>query len=121
MGGDLSAIVPRASRRPRTSMCLVKVGSRTVQIKTPAFQPGHSAGFNVADPFPSGACGSLRDRHARLRPGISSPLGGFATSHPPLAAVAAPLVMAGSTGHLIASGAVVNINDSVADLLHILP
>ena len=92
-----------------------------MQIKTPAFQPGHSADFNVADPFPSGACGSLRDRHARLRPGISSPLGGSATSHPPLAAVAAPLVMAGLTGHLIASGAVVNINDSVADLLHILP
>ena len=45
--------------------------------------------FTVAVPFPSGACGSLRDRHARLRPGISSSLGGFATSRSPLAAVAA--------------------------------
>ena len=31
---------------------------------------------------------------------------------PPLAAVAAPLVMAGLTGHLAGSGAVDNINDS---------
>ena len=31
------------------------------------------------------------------------------------------IVMAGSTGHLIASGAVFNIDDSVANLLHILP
>ena len=38
MGGDLSAVVASASRRPRTSMCLVKVGSRTVQIAAPAFQ-----------------------------------------------------------------------------------
>ena len=52
-------------------------------------------------------------RHARLRPGISSPLGGSATSRPPLAAVAAPLVMAGLTGHLAGSGAVDNINDSL--------
>ena len=39
MGGDLSAVVASASRRPRTSMCLVKVGSRPAQIATPAFQP----------------------------------------------------------------------------------
>ena len=39
MGGDLSAVVASASRRPRTSMCLVKAGSRPVQIATPAFQP----------------------------------------------------------------------------------
>ncbi len=28
MGGDLSAVVASASRRPRASKCLVKVGSR---------------------------------------------------------------------------------------------
>ena len=39
MGGDLSAVVPSASRRPRTSKCLVKAGSLPVQIATPAFQP----------------------------------------------------------------------------------
>ena len=39
MGGDLSAVVASPSRRPRTSMCLVKVGSRPAQIATPAFQP----------------------------------------------------------------------------------
>lgn len=38
MGGDLSAVIASASRRPRTSMCLVKAGSRAVQIATPAFQ-----------------------------------------------------------------------------------
>jgi len=39
MGGDLSAVIASASRRPRTSMCLVMAGSRPVQIATPAFQP----------------------------------------------------------------------------------
>ena len=39
MGGDLSAVIASVSRRPRTSMCLVKAGSRPVQIATPAFQP----------------------------------------------------------------------------------
>ena len=39
MGGDLSAVIASASRRPRTSMCLVKAGSRPVQIAAPAFQP----------------------------------------------------------------------------------
>ena len=39
MGGDISVVVSSASRLPRTSMCLVKVGSRPVQIATPAFQP----------------------------------------------------------------------------------
>ena len=39
MGGDLSAVIDSASRRPRTSMCLVKAGSRPVQIATPAFLP----------------------------------------------------------------------------------
>ena len=50
MDGDLSVVVPSASRRPPPSMCLVKDGSRAVQIATPAFQstpvchdsiPGH--------------------------------------------------------------------------------
>lgn len=45
--------------------------------------------------------------------------GGYATSAPPLAAVAAPLVMAGLTGHLAASGTVDNINDSVSDVIRI--
>ena len=45
------------------------------------------------------------------------PLGGFATSRSPLAAVAASLVMAGLTGHLIASGAVNNVNVDVTDLV----
>ena len=31
MGGDLSAVVASASRRPRASTCLVKVGSRTAR------------------------------------------------------------------------------------------
>ena len=39
MGGDLSAVVASTSRRPRASKCLVEVGSRPVQIATPAFQP----------------------------------------------------------------------------------
>ena len=38
MGGDLSAVIASASRRPRVSTCLVKVDSRSVQIATPAFQ-----------------------------------------------------------------------------------
>ena len=38
MGGDLGAVVASASSRPRTSMCLVKVGSRSARCKTPAFQ-----------------------------------------------------------------------------------
>ena len=38
MGGDLSAVVASPSRRPQTSMCLVKVGSRPAQIATQAFQ-----------------------------------------------------------------------------------
>ena len=39
MGGDISAVVPSVSRRPRTSKCLVMAGSRQVQIASPAFQP----------------------------------------------------------------------------------
>ena len=81
-----------------------------MQIKTLAFQSGHSAELQRRWSLPFG---SLR------LPRV--PLGGFATSRSPLAAVAAPLVMAGLTCHLIASGAVVNINDSVAVLLNILP
>ena len=39
MGGDLNAVIASASRRPRTSKCLVMASSRPVQIATPAFQP----------------------------------------------------------------------------------
>jgi len=41
--------------------------------------------------------------------------GGSTTFAPPLAAVAAPLVMAGLTGHLAARGTVDNINVSDDD------
>ena len=79
MGGNLSAAVSSASRRPRTFPCLVKAGSRTVPRSFPF--------------------GSLR--LPRM------PLGGFATSRSPLAAVAA-------------RGAVDNINDSYNVPVHIL-
>ena len=71
MGSDISAAVASASRRPRTFPCLVKAGSRT-----------------VPQSFPFGSL-----RLPRM------PLGGFATSRTPLAAVAA-------------RGAVDNINDN---------
>ncbi len=77
-----------------------------MQIKTPAFQATGSAELQRRCSFPFG---SLR------LPRV--PLGGFATSRLPLAAVAAPPVMAGSTGHLIASGAVNNVNVDVSDLV----
>jgi len=38
MGGDLSEVIDSASRRPRTSMCLVMASSRPVPLVTPAFQ-----------------------------------------------------------------------------------
>ena len=87
----------------------VQAGSRTVPLVTPAFQSNGSAELQRRCSFPFG---SLR------LPRV--PLGGFATSRSPLAAVAAPLVMAGLTGHLAASGAVDNINDSVSGLVQIL-
>ena len=110
MGGDLSAVVASTSRRPRTSMCLVKAGSRPVQIATPAFQFSGSAELQRRCFLSSG----------RLRL-PSSTFGGFATSVPHPAAVAALLVMAGLTGHLIANGAVNNINISVYDSVNCLP
>ena len=61
MGGDISAVIPSARRRPRTFPCLVNAGSRTVPQSFPF--------------------GSLRLPQM--------PLGGFATSRSPLAAVAA--------------------------------
>ena len=73
--------------------CLVQVGSRAVLLVTPAFQSGGSVELQRRCSFPFG---SLR------LPLV--PLGGFATSRPPLAAVAA-------------RGAVDNINDSVSDLV----
>ena len=38
MDGDISVVVARASRRPRTSMRLVKIGNPIVAFATPAFQ-----------------------------------------------------------------------------------
>ena len=91
MGGDLTAVVASASRRPRPSSRLVKAGSRTVPRVTPAFQSGGSAELQRRCSIPFG---SLR------LPRV--PLGGFATSRPPLAAVAA-------------RGAVDNINVGESD------
>ena len=59
-------------------VCLVKVGSRTVPLVAPAFQSNGSAELQRRCSFPFG---SLR------LPRV--PLGGFATSRPPLAAIAA--------------------------------
>ena len=73
--------------------CLVQAGSRTVRWKTPAFQSNGSAEVQRRYSFPFG---SLR------LPRV--PLGGFATSRTPLAAVAA-------------RGAEENISDSVVDLV----
>lgn len=70
-------------------VCLVKVGSRTVPLVTPAFQSNGSAELQRRYSFPFG---SLR------LPQV--PLGGFATSRSPQAAVAA-------------RGAANNINDDV--------
>ena len=72
-------------------VCLVKVGSRTVPLVTPAFQSTDSAELQRRCSFPFG---SLR------LPRV--PLGGIATSRSPLAAVAA-------------RGAVDNINVSDDD------
>ena len=72
-------------------VCLVKVGSRTVPLVTPAFQSNGSAELQRRCSFPFG---SLR------LPRV--PLGGFATSRTPLAAVAA-------------RGAVDNINDDAVE------
>ena len=58
--------------------CLVQAGSRTVPLVTPAFQSNGSAELQRRCSFPFG---SLR------LPRV--PLGGFATSRSPLAAVAA--------------------------------
>ena len=97
MGGDLSAVVLSASRRPRTCPCLVEADNRTVPRVTPAFQSCHSAELQRRCSFPFG---SLR------LPRV--PLGGFATSVPPLAAVAA-------------DGAVDNINDRNRNLVRLFP
>ena len=73
-------------------VCLVKAGSRIVPLVTPAFQFSSSAKLQRRCSFPFG---SLR------LPRV--PLGGFATSRSPLAAVAA-------------RGAVNNINDNDRNL-----
>ena len=93
MGCDLSAVVPSASRRPRTFPAYVQAGSRTVPLVTPAFQSSGSAELQRRCSFPFG---SLR------LPRV--PLGGSATSRTPLAAVAA-------------RGAVDNINDDNVKML----
>ena len=74
MGGDLSAVVASTSRRPRASKCLVKVGSRPVQIATPAFQP--TTGLSWFRPRSSGVLSSILGKssdtwlspHKALRP-----------------------------------------------------
>ena len=69
MGGDLSAVITSASRRPRTSMCLVKAGSRPVQIATPAFQP--TPGLPRFRPRSSGVLSTIFDKivgHLTLSP-----------------------------------------------------
>ena len=60
MGGDLSAVIASASRRPRTSMCLVKAGSRPVQIATPAFQS--NPGLPRFPPRSSGVLSTIFDK-----------------------------------------------------------
>ena len=69
MGGDLSAVIASASRRPRTSMCLVKAGSRPVQIATPAFQS--NPGLPRFPPRSSGVLSTIFDKivgHLTLSP-----------------------------------------------------
>ena len=69
MGGDLSAVLASASRRPRTSMCLVKAGSRPVQIATPAFQS--NPGLPRFPPRSSGVLSTIFDKivgHLTLSP-----------------------------------------------------
>ena len=69
MGGDLSAVIASASRRPRTSKCLVKAGSRPVQIATPAFQS--NPGLPRFPPRSSGVLSTIFDKivgHLTLSP-----------------------------------------------------
>ena len=69
MGGDLSAVVASTSRRPRTSMSLVKAGSRPVQIATPAFQS--NPGLPRFPPRSSGVLSTIFDKivgHLTLSP-----------------------------------------------------
>ena len=69
MGGDLSAVIASASRRPRTSMCLVKACSRQVQIATLAFQS--NPGLPRFPPRSSGVLSTIFDKivgHLTLYP-----------------------------------------------------
>ena len=69
MGGDLSAVIASASRRPRTSKCFVKAGSRPVQIATPAFQS--NPGLPRFPPRSSGVLSTIFDKivgHLTLSP-----------------------------------------------------
>ena len=58
-GGDISAVAASASRRPRTSMCLVKAGSRAVQIASPAFQSNPSLSRLTSLSFSSSRLGNV--------------------------------------------------------------
>ena len=57
MDGDISVVVARASRRPRTSMRLVKVGNTIGALATPAFQ--FSPGLSWFHPRSSGALSTI--------------------------------------------------------------
>ena len=57
MDGDISVVVARASRRPRASMRLVKVGNTIVALATPAFQ--FSPGLSWFQPRSSGVLSTI--------------------------------------------------------------
>ena len=57
MDGDISVVVTHASRRPPTSMRLVKVGNTIVALETPAFQ--FSPGLSWFRPRSSGALSTI--------------------------------------------------------------
>ena len=84
MGGDISAVVASPSRRPRTSMCLVKAGSRPVQIATPAFQS--NPGLPRFHPRSSGVLSTIFDKivgHLTLSPQANALVANLLTLNPP--------------------------------------
>ena len=84
MGGDISAVVASTSRRPRTSMCLVKAGSRLVQIATPEFQP--NPGLPRFPPRSSGVLSTIFDKivgHLTLSPQANALVANLLTLNPP--------------------------------------
>ena len=86
MGDDISTVVASASRRPRTSMCLVKDGSRPVQIATPAFQP--TPGLPRFHPRSSGILSTIFPksliRYLTLSPQAHALAANLLTLNPPL-------------------------------------